>query len=283
MSATIISGKEISAKLRGKIKEETHALIQSGITPGLAVILVGSDPASTIYVNNKEKACAECGFYSEKHVLPADTTQDELLHLIERLNNDPKIHGILCQLPLPEHISEEAVIRTIRPEKDVDAFHPVNVGKIMVGDYDFLPCTPAGVMELLAAYDIPVRGKRCVVIGRSSLVGQPLSTLLTQADGTVSLCHSKTPDLAAYTREADILVSAVGRTGLVTADMVKPGAAVIDVAMNRGPDGKLSGDVDFGPVTEKAAFITPVPGGVGPMTRAMLMRSVLYAAKLHRE
>ena len=280
MSATIISGKEISAKLRGKIKEETHALIQSGITPGLAVILVGSDPASTIYVNNKEKACAECGFYSEKHVLPADTTQDELLHLIERLNNDPKIHGILCQLPLPEHISEEAVIRTIRPEKDVDAFHPVNVGKIMVGDYDFLPCTPAGVMAMLDECGIDPRSKHCVVVGRSNIVGKPMSMLLLHRHGTVTICHSRTKDLADVCRSADILVAAVGKAGFITADMVKEGAAVIDVGINRTPEGKVVGDVCTAAVAEIASYITPVPGGVGVMTITMLMQNTLKAAKM---
>lgn len=274
---TILDGKALAEKVKAEVRAEAE-----GLEAGLAVVLVGEDPASQIYVRGKERDCEECGIRSYSHRIPAETSQTELLALLAELNEDPKIDGILVQLPLPGHLDTRQVLESIRPDKDVDCFHPLNVGKMTLGREGFRPCTPAGVMELLAAYDIPVRGKRCVVIGRSSLVGQPLSTLLTQADGTVSLCHSKTPDLSAYTREADILVSAVGRTGLVTADMVKPGAAVIDVAMNRGPDGKLSGDVDFGPVSEKASYITPVPGGVGPMTRAMLMRSVLYAAKLHR-
>lgn len=274
---TILDGKALAEKVKAEVRAEAE-----GLEAGLAVVLVGEDPASQIYVRGKERDCEECGIRSYSHRIPAETSQAELLALLAELNEDPKIDGILVQLPLPGHLDTRQVLESIRPDKDVDCFHPLNVGKMTLGREGFRPCTPAGVMELLAAYDIPVRGKRCVVIGRSSLVGQPLSTLLTQADGTVSLCHSKTPDLSAYTREADILVSAVGHTGLVTADMVKPGAAVIDVAMNRSPDGKLSGDVDFGPVSEKASYITPVPGGVGPMTRAMLMRSVLYAAKLHR-
>lgn len=274
---TILDGKALAEKVKAEVRAEAE-----GLEAGLAVVLVGEDPASQIYVRGKERDCEECGIRSYSHRIPAETSQAELLALLAELNEDPKIDGILVQLPLPGHLDTRQVLESIWPDKDVDCFHPLNVGKMTLGREGFRPCTPAGVMELLAAYDIPVRGKRCVVIGRSSLVGQPLSTLLTQADGTVSLCHSKTPDLSAYTREADILVSAVGHTGLVTADMVKPGAAVIDVAMNRGPDGKLSGDVDFGPVSEKASYITPVPGGVGPMTRAMLMRSVLYAAKLHR-
>ncbi len=280
MSASIISGKEISAKLRGRIKEETEALCREGIMPGLAVILVGSDPASTIYVNNKEKACAECGFYSEKHVLPADTTEDELLALIRRLNDDPKIHGILCQLPLPAHISEEAVIRTIAPDKDVDAFHPVNVGKIMVGDYDFLPCTPAGVMAMLDECGIDPAGKHCVVVGRSNIVGKPMSMLLLHRHGTVTICHSRTHDLPAVCRSADILVAAVGKAGFITADMVKDGAVVIDVGINRTPEGKVVGDVCTADVAKKASFITPVPGGVGVMTITMLMQNTLKAAKM---
>ena len=276
MAAIIMDGKALAAKVKSQVAEEAGKLSRK---PGLAVVLVGEDPASQVYVAGKERDCAECGIESFGYRLPAETSQEELLGLIRRLNEDSRVDGILVQLPLPGHLSEETVINAIAPDKDVDCFHPFNVGRMVIGAPAFVPCTPAGVMELLAAYDIPVRGKRCVVIGRSSLVGQPLSTLLTQADGTVSLCHSKTPDLAAYTREADILVSAVGRTGLVTADMVKPGAAVIDVAMNRGPDGKLSGDVDFGPVSEKAAFITPVPGGVGPMTITMLLYNTVTAAE----
>lgn len=283
MSAIMISGKEISAKLRGRIKEEAQALIQSGTTPGLAVILVGNDPASAIYVRNKEKACAECGFYSEKHVLPAETTQEELLALIEKLNADPKIHGILCQLPLPGHISEDAVIRTIRPEKDVDAFHPVNVGKIMIGNYDFLPCTPAGVMAMLDECGIDPKGKHCVVVGRSNIVGKPMSMLLLHRHGTVTICHSRTKNLADVCRSADILVAAVGKAGFLTADMVREGAVVIDVGINRTPEGKVVGDVCTAEVAEKASYLTPVPGGVGVMTITMLMQNTLKAAKLQMQ
>lgn len=272
-----MDGKALSAKVRGKILEETHRLEQTGVRPGLAVILVGEDPASQVYVRNKEKACVECGFYSEKYVLPAETTQDELLGLVDELNHNERIHGILCQLPLPKQISEEAVIAAIDPKKDVDAFHPSNVGRIMIGDYDFLPCTPAGVMELLDEYGIDPKGKRCVVIGRSNIVGKPMSMLLLHRHGTVTICHSRTENLAEICREADILVAAVGRANFVTPDMVKPGAAVIDVGMNR-VDGKLCGDVDPA-VAEVAGYMTPVPGGVGPMTITMLMKNTLKAAQ----
>ncbi len=279
MSATIISGKTISAKLRQAVKAEADALREQGIVPGLAVILVGNDPASAIYVRNKEKACAECGFYSEKYELPAETSQAELLELIEKLNQDPKVHGILCQLPLPEQISEDAVIRAIRPEKDVDAFHPANVGHIMIGDHDFVPCTPAGVMAMLDECGIDPAGKHCVVVGRSNIVGKPMSMLLLHRHGTVTVCHSRTKDLADVCRSADILVAAVGRAGFITADMVKEGAVVIDVGINRTPEGKVVGDVCTAEVAEKAAWLTPVPGGVGVMTITMLMQNTLKAAK----
>ncbi len=278
MSAILMDGKALSAKVRGQILEETHKLEAQGIRPGLAVILVGEDPASQVYVRNKEKACVECGFYSEKYVLPAETSQEELLGLIDELNQNPRIHGILCQLPLPKQISEEAVIAAIKVEKDVDAFHPSNVGKIMIGDFDFLPCTPAGVMELLDEYQIDPNGKHCVVIGRSNIVGKPMSMLLLHRNGTVTICHSRTQNLAEICREADILVAAVGRAHFVTPDMVKPGAAVIDVGMNR-VDGKLCGDV-APEVVETAGYMTPVPGGVGPMTITMLMKNTLKAAHL---
>lgn len=277
MSAILMDGKALSAKVRGQILEETHQLEQRGVRPGLAVILVGEDPASQVYVRNKEKACAECGFYSEKYVLPAETSEKELLGLIAELNQNERIHGILCQLPLPSHISEQAVIAAIDPKKDVDAFHPVNVGRILIGDYDFVPCTPAGVMELLDEYNIDPKGKRCVVIGRSNIVGKPMGLLLLHRHGTVTICHSRTEQLADTCREADILVAAVGRAGFVTPDMVKPGAAVIDVGMNR-VDGKLCGDVDRA-VAEVAGYFTPVPGGVGPMTITMLMKNTLKAAR----
>ena len=272
-----MDGKALSAKVRGEILEKARALTAAGTRPGLAVILVGEDPASQVYVRNKEKACAECGFYSEKYVLPAETSQQALLELVEELGRNPSIHGILCQLPLPAHISEQAVIAAIPPEKDVDAFHPANVGHIMIGDFDFLPCTPAGVMELLDAYGIDPKGKRCVVIGRSNIVGKPMAMLLLHRHGTVTICHSRTQGLADICREADILIAAVGRAHFVTPDMVKPGAAVIDVGMNR-VDGKLCGDVDPA-AAAVAGYLTPVPGGVGPMTITMLMKNTLRAAE----
>ena len=279
MSAVRMDGKALSAKVRGSILAETEKLAAAGVKPGLAVIIVGEDPASQIYVRNKEKACAECGFYSEKYALPAETTQEALLELIAQLNESPAISGILCQMPVPKHISEQAVIDAIDPRKDVDAFHPVNVGKIMIGNFDFLPCTPAGVMELLDEYGIDPKGKECVVIGRSNIVGKPMSMLLLHRHGTVTVCHSRTKDLAEVCRRADILVAAVGRAAFVTPDMVKDGATVIDVGMNRNAEGKVCGDV-CPEVAEKAAYMTPVPGGVGPMTITMLMKNTLKAAKL---
>ena len=280
MAAQIIDGKKLAAETKAKVAEEAKKL---NSRPGLAVILVGDDPASRVYVTSKRKDCEECGFYSEEFALPADIGQKALLELVDTLNDRPEIDGILCQLPLPKgyDYDEQEVLLHIDPSKDVDAFHPTNVGKIMIGNYDFLPCTPAGVMEMLDAYHIDPAGKHCVVVGRSNIVGKPQAMLLLHKHGTVSICHSKTPDLAAITRQADILVAAVGKVGLITADMVKPGAVVIDVAMNRNEAGKLCGDVDFAPVAEVASFITPVPGGVGPMTRAMLMKNTLTAAKLH--
>ena len=273
-----IDGKALAAKVKAQVREEA-ALLPRKI--GLAVILVGENPASKVYVAGKEKDCAECGIQSFPHKLPAKTTQEELLGLIGVLNADPAVDGILVQLPLPDGLDEGEVINAIAPHKDVDCFHPVNVGKMSIGRPAFLPCTPAGCMEMLKEYGIYVSGKRCVVLGRSNIVGKPMAMLLTAADGTVTVCHSRTKDLAAITREADILVSAIGKTGAVTADMVKEGAVVIDVAMNRDENGKLCGDVDFAAVEAKASYITPVPGGVGPMTRAMLMRNLLTAAKAH--
>ena len=277
--AVRIDGKALAAKVKTRVAEEAKPLRRQ---PGLAVILVGNDPASRVYVNGKEKDCAECGFLSFEHALPEDTTQQTLLELIEELNHDPRVDGILCQLPLPAHLDEEAVLNAIAPDKDVDCFHPYNVGRLSAGDPVFLPCTPAGVMEMLREYNIPVRGRRCVVLGRSNIVGKPMAMLLLQQDGTITVCHSQTPDVAAITREADILVSAVGRAGMITPDMVKEGAVVIDVAMNRNAEGKLCGDVDYAAVEPKTSYITPVPGGVGPMTRAMLMRNILTAAKAHQ-
>lgn len=274
--ANIINGKEISAAIREEIKAEVQWM---SVRPGLAVVLVGDDPASAVYVRNKSKACAEVGIYSEVYRLPEETGREQLLGLIEQLNQSPLIHGILVQLPLPKHLDPEEVIMAIDPAKDVDAFHPVNVGKIMIGNYDFLPCTPAGVMELLHRSGIEVSGKECVVIGRSNIVGKPQAMLLLHENATVTVCHSKTRDLPSVCRRADILVSAVGKPKFVTADMVKDGAVVIDVGMNRDENGKLCGDVDYEPVSEKASYITPVPGGVGPMTITMLLKNTVTAAK----
>ncbi len=280
MTPTIIDGKKISADVRAQVAAETAQLKEQGIVPGLAVIIVGDDPASRVYVNNKKKACAELGFYSEEFALPATTTQQELIELVETLNKRKDINGILCQLPLPKGLDDKAVINAIAPEKDVDAFHPSNVGRIMLGEYSFLPCTPAGVMELLHSAGVEIAGKECVVIGRSNIVGKPMGMLLLHEHGTVTICHSRTKNLAEVTRRADVLVAAVGRAKFVTADMVKPGAAVIDVGMNRDENGKLCGDVDYDAVAPVCSAITPVPGGVGPMTIAMLMRNTLTASKL---
>ena len=273
--AIIIDGKALAAKWKENIKGQVAALKQH---PGLAVILVGNDPASRVYVTSKEKDCSECGI-----AVPAQFGQKALLNLIAELNQRPEIDGILCQLPLPEgyDYDEQEVLLAIDPKKDVDAFHPYNVGRIMIGDYTYLPCTPAGVMAMLDEYGIDPAGKRCVVVGRSNIVGKPQAMLLLHRHGTVTICHSRTPNLGEITREADILVSAVGRRNLITADMVKEGAAVIDVAMNRDENGKLCGDVDFEAVSQKAGWITPVPGGCGPMTRVMLLQNTLAAAVSH--
>jgi len=278
--ARIIDGKLVSQAVKDSVKEQVSLLNSKGVSVTLAVIIVGDDPASRIYVNNKKKACEATGIISREYALPADTSLEELIALIEKLNSDSEVNGILCQLPLPEGFDEKAVIAAISPEKDVDAFNAVNTGHIMIGDYTFLPCTPAGITEMLDYYDIPVRSKHCVVIGRSNIVGKPMAMLLLKRDGTVTICHSKTENLADITRQADILVAAVGRAKFVSADMVKEGAVVIDVGMNRDVDGKLCGDVDFEAVEKKASFITPVPGGVGPMTIATLMKNTVIAAKL---
>lgn len=279
--ANIIDGKAISVAVRAEITADTAAFIkETGVTPGLAVVIVGNDPASQVYVRNKRKACTEVGFYSEAYELPEETTQEALEALVDKLNADPKIHGILVQLPLPRHLDEQRILLRIRPEKDVDAFHPYNVGRIMIGDYNYLPCTPAGVMELLRRSGIDVSGKECVVVGRSNIVGKPMAMLLLQANGTVTICHSRTKNLSETTRRADILVAAIGKPEFFTADMVKEGAVVIDVGMNRRPsDNKLCGDVDYASVAPVASYITPVPGGVGPMTITMLMQNTLRAAK----
>ena len=278
--AIIIDGKKVSAQVKEQVRIETEELVKKGIKPGLAVIIVGDDPASRVYVNNKKKACEKVGFLSKEFALPATTTQEELLALVNELNEDKEINGILCQLPLPKGLDEKAVIEAITPLKEVDAFHASNVGKIMIGDYDFLPCTPAGVMEMLHSYNIPVEGKECVVIGRSNIVGKPMAMLLLHENGTVTITHSRTKNLKEVTKRADILVAAIGKPKFVTADMVKEGAVVIDVGMDRDENGKLCGDVDFENVKEKCSAITPVPGGVGPMTIAVLMKNTLKACKI---
>ncbi|GHU52761.1 bifunctional protein FolD [Clostridia bacterium] len=278
--AIVINGKEVAAKVKEEVKEEVKLLNANGIEVGLAVIIVGDNPASRVYVNNKKKDCEEVGIHSYEYALSDDTTQSELLDLIKKLNNDKNVNGILVQLPLPKQLDEKEVLNAIDPNKDVDAFHPVNVGKIMIGDYSFLPCTPAGVMELIHSANIDVSGKHCVVIGRSNIVGKPMSLLLLHEHGTVTICHSRTKNISEITKQADILVAAVGIEKFVTADMVKDGAVVIDVGMNKNAEGKLCGDVDYLSVSEKASYITPVPGGVGPMTRAILLRNTLTAAKI---
>lgn len=278
--AQIINGKEVALRVREEIKNEVNELFAvTGKRPGLAVIIVGEDPASQVYVRNKAKGCEEVGFHSEVYRLPQDTQMEELLALIDKLNKDKNINGILCQLPLPKHLDETAVILAIDPNKDVDAFHPVNTGKIMIGNYSFLPCTPAGVMELIASTGVDISGKECVVVGRSNIVGKPQAMLLLQKNGTVTICHSRTKNLAETTKRADILVVAVGRANFITGDMVKEGAIVVDVGINRGEDGKLVGDVHFESAEQVASYITPVPGGVGPMTITMLLKNTLTAFK----
>ena len=278
--ATIIDGKLVSQTIRCSIKDEVSALkAELGITPGLAVVLVGDDPASAVYVRNKHKACIDTGIESYVITMPADTEESDLLAKIDELNADKNVHGILVQLPLPKHICEDNVINRISPEKDVDAFHPANVGKILIGNYDFLPCTPAGIMDLLAFYNIDIEGKECVVLGRSNIVGKPMSLLLLGKNGTVTTCHSRTKNLSEVTKRADILVVAIGRAEFVTADMVKPGAVVIDVGINRLESGKLVGDVKFDEVSAISSAITPVPGGVGPMTITTLLKNTLTAAR----
>ena len=280
MSAKILNGREVATLVKDRLKEEVLQLRSKGIYPGLAVVIVGDDPASRIYVNSKKKACDEIGIYSEEYALPSDTSQEELLALVKNLNKKENIHGILVQLPLPPHLDEEEVINTINPSKDVDAFHPQNVGKIMIGNPDFLPCTPAGVMELIKASGVSIEGKECVVVGRSNIVGKPQAMLLLHANGTVTICHSKTNNLKETCKKADILVVAVGKAKMITGDMIKPGAVVIDVGMNRLGNKKLAGDVDFDSAVQVAGAITPVPGGVGPMTIAMLLKNTVKAAQL---
>ncbi|MFM9279066.1 bifunctional methylenetetrahydrofolate dehydrogenase/methenyltetrahydrofolate cyclohydrolase FolD [Paenibacillus jiagnxiensis] len=282
MAAPLISGTQVSQEIRADIRKEVEELKAQGLVPGLAVVLVGEDPASQVYVRNKEKACLDLGFYSEVHRLPADTGQEELLALVDRLNRQESIHGILVQLPLPAHIEEKAVIDAIAVHKDVDGFHPVNVGNLVIGDDSLLPCTPAGVIELIKRTGLEMAGKHAVVIGRSNIVGKPVSLLLQRENATVTMCHSRTTNMAELCRQADILVVAIGRANFIDASYVKPGAIVIDVGMNRLDNGKLAGDVDFASVQEVSGPITPVPGGVGPMTITMLMKNTLIAAKRSR-
>ncbi|MCQ6281345.1 bifunctional methylenetetrahydrofolate dehydrogenase/methenyltetrahydrofolate cyclohydrolase FolD [Bacillus sp. EB600] len=279
MTAKIINGKEIAAKKRIEIGEEVKQLKAEGVTPGLAVILVGNNQASRTYVNSKQKACKELGMYSLLIEMPEETSEEELLAKIEELNGDPKIHGILVQLPLPKHIDEIKVIETIIPAKDVDGFHPINIGRMMTGQNAFLPCTPYGIMVLLEESGISISGKNAVVIGRSNIVGKPIGQLLLNQNATVTYCHSKTKDLKLHTTQADILVVAVGKVNFIKAEHIKEGAVVIDVGINRNEAGKLCGDVAFDEVSEKAGYITPVPKGVGPMTITMLMYNTLKSAK----
>lgn len=282
--AVIMDGKATSAKVRAQLAEKTVQFKEKyGYAPGLAVVIVGEDPASKIYVRNKKKACEEVGYNSFEYALPECTTEKELLELIEKLNADKTVHGILVQSPVPKHIDEKKIQLAIRPEKDVDAFHPVNVGKIMIGDYDFVPCTPAGITELLDEYGIETCGKSCVVIGRSDIVGKPMAMLMLHKNCTVTICHSRTPDVASVTREADIVIAAVGKADFLKGDMIKEGAVVIDVGMNRNSEGKLCGDAIYEECEKKASYITPVPGGVGPMTITMLMKNTLKSAELFAE
>ena len=278
----LISGKEISLSVKEIVAEEVKDLKKNGIEPCLAVILVGDDPASKVYVNNKKKACEFCGIRSLEYLLPADASQEELNSLVEKLNSDESVNGILCQLPLPSHLDEKEVLNLIKPEKDVDAFHPENVGHIMIGDFNFLPCTPAGIMEMLKYENICLDGKNCVIIGRSNIVGKPMAMLMLKENATVTVCHSHTKNLKEVVARADVVVAAVGKAKFVTADMIKDGAVIIDVGINRCEDGKLYGDVDFEACKEKASYITPVPGGVGPMTIATLMQNTITAAKIQK-
>ena len=277
--ATIIDGKELAKKIRQELKQEVEQLKQKNIVPKLSVIMVGNDPASAVYVRNKSKACNEIGIEFEEFLLDENIQQAELLNLIQTLNNRKDIHGILLQSPIPKHLDIREAFNSILPEKDVDGFHPINVGKLAIGEDCFISCTPAGVMKMLEEYGIEMQGKQAVVIGRSNIVGKPLSQCLLNKNATVTICHSKTQNIAEITKQADILIAALGKPKFVTADMVKPGAVVIDVGINRNEEGKLVGDVDFANVESKASYITPVPGGVGPMTIAMLMTNVVKAAK----
>lgn len=282
MAYKLLDGKDLAWRMKQAMKQEVTDLIAKGVTPGLAVVIVGNDPASRTYVNNKRKDCEEVGIRSFEYALPEETSEKQLLELIDALNEDPSVDGILVQLPLPKHLDEAKVIRRISPEKDVDAFHPYNVGELMIGSPVFAPCTPAGIMEILKDAGIEVAGKKCVVVGRSNIVGKPMSMLLLHAHGTVTVCHSKTKNLKEVCQQADILVAAIGKADFITADYVKEGAVVIDVGINRNTEGKMTGDVDFRSVCEKVSAITPVPGGVGPMTRAMLLKNTIRACIMHK-
>lgn len=282
MSYKLLDGKDLAARMKKDMLKEVEELTKAGIFPGLAVVIVGNDPASRIYVNSKKRDCEEVGIKSFEYSLPEQTSEEELLGLIDALNQDPAVDGILVQLPLPKHLDEAKVIRRINSEKDVDAFHPYNVGELMIGRPVFAPCTPAGVMELIKDAGLDVAGKNCVVVGRSNIVGKPMAMLMLQDNATVTICHSKTKDLKAVCKEADILIAAIGRANYITADYVKEGAIVIDVGMNRNSEGKVTGDVDFPAICEKASAITPVPGGVGPMTRAMLLKNTIKACNMHK-
>ncbi|MBI5199619.1 MAG: bifunctional methylenetetrahydrofolate dehydrogenase/methenyltetrahydrofolate cyclohydrolase FolD [Nitrospirae bacterium] len=279
MTAKILDGKSISEEIKNTIKSEVVRLKEKGVTPGLAVVLVGDNPASKVYVKNKQKACENVGIYSEEHKLPESTSQEELLSLVDRLNKDSKIHGILVQLPLPKHINSDTILKAINPSKDVDGFHPYNVGMLLIGEPVFIPCTPYGVMKMVEHSGISVEGKTAVVVGRSNIVGKPVALLLMQKNATVTICHSKTKDLAEVCKNADILIAAIGKPKMIRANMVKEGAVVIDVGINRLDDGSLVGDVDYEEVSKKAGWITPVPGGVGPMTITMLLNNTLEAAR----
>ncbi|HHW23344.1 MAG TPA: bifunctional methylenetetrahydrofolate dehydrogenase/methenyltetrahydrofolate cyclohydrolase FolD [Clostridiaceae bacterium] len=283
MAYKLLDGKDLARRMKEAMKLEIRSMAEEGIVPGLAVVIVGNDPASRIYVNNKKKDCEEVGIRSFEYALPEETSEDQLLGLIDALNQDPAIDGILVQLPIPKHLDEAKVIRRIRHDKDVDAFHPYNTGELMIGRPVFAPCTPAGVMELLKDAGIEVAGKNCVVVGRSNIVGKPMSMLMLHANATVTVCHSKTKDLKEVCRQADILIVAIGKADFITGDYVREGAVVIDVGMNRREDGKLTGDVDFESVSKKASAITPVPGGVGPMTRAMLLKNTIKACNMHKK
>ncbi len=278
MSAQLIDGKVVAKAVKEEVRSRVEALKARGIRPGLATVLVGDDPASHVYVRNKQRTCEELGMHSVGHNLPATTSQADVLALIDRLNRDPAIHGILVQLPLPKPLRSEPILYAVSPDKDVDGLHPVNIGKLTMGEPRFVPCTPAGVMAMLDYYKLPIEGKTAVVVGRSNLVGKPAAMLLLHRHATVTICHSKTPDLAEVCRRADILVAAMGKARFIRGEMVKEGAVVIDVGINRQPDGKLVGDVDFEAAAAKASWITPVPGGVGPMTIAMLMQNTMLAA-----